>query len=519
MAWVSRYKWLSAVVWLVGAMCVWILVRPSAAQTLVPNLPTQLDDYYGYAVTNLPSHYRDAGLAATDNTPADNPITNDGATLGRVLFYDKRLSHNFGVACASCHTQNTGFSDVRRKSQGVNGQTARHSMALGNAKFYSSGRFFWDERAATLEDQVLMPIQDPVEMGMDLATLTTRLSQTTFYGDLFNAAFGTPDVTSERISKALAQFVRSMVTYQSRYDSIFDSNGFPDLGQLTEPELRGFQLFHSTSGLCAQCHVTTAQVSDTVHNVGLDLVDTDQGAGDGRFKSPSLRNSEVRGRYMHDGRFSSLEEVVEFYSSGIQPNVNLDPVLVDFPGGFSPEDAAGLVAFLKTLTDWNFLTDPKYSNPFVFACDFDGNGDCNVVDLNTLLAEGPISAGVQVDASNARYDMNGDDVLNDVDLEIWLSEAALVDGYASPYKRGDANLDGVVDGADFILWNQFKFTSSLAWNQGDFNGDGVVDGSDFIHWNQNKFTSLDSSPVPEPSLLPLALFAGLVFQLGRRTRS
>ena len=226
-------------------------IRVASAQTLVPNLPTQVDDYYGYAVTNLPPHFQDAALVAADNTPADNPITNEGATLGRVLFYDKRLSHDFGVACASCHTQNTGFSDVRRKSQGVNGQTARHSMALGNAKYYERGKFFWDERADTLEDQVLMPIQDPIEMDLDLATLTQRLSNTSYYADLFNAAFGTPDVTSERISKALAQFVRSMVTYQSKYDSILDANGMPDLGQLTQPELRGFQLFHSSAGRCA----------------------------------------------------------------------------------------------------------------------------------------------------------------------------------------------------------------------------------------------------------------------------
>ena len=261
-----------------------------------------------------------------------------------------------------------------------------------------------------------------------------------------------------------------------------------------------------------QCHTTTAQISDTVHNIGLDPVDTDPGAGDGEFKSPSLRNSEVRGRFMHDGRFSSLEEVIEFYNSGIQPNPNLDPVLIGFQGEFTPEDSAGLVAFLKTLTDWNFLNDPKFSNPFVFACDFDGNGVCGVDDVNTLLAEGPIAAGVPVDAENARYDLNGDDVLNNADLDIWLSEAALVDGYATPYKRGDANLDSFVDGADFILWNQSKFTSSLAWDQGDFNGDGFVDGLDFIDWNQNKFTSLSRAAVPEPSLLfgwvvlPLALW-------------
>ncbi len=292
----------------------------------------------------------------------------------------------------------------------------------------------------------------------------------------------------------------------------------PDLGQLNSSELRGFQLFHSTSGRCAQCHTTTAQVSDDIHNVGLDLVDTDPGAGDGKFKSPSLRNSEVRGRFMHDGRFQTLEEVIEFYNTGVQANPNLDPVLVGFVPDFSPADSAGLLDFLKTLTDWNFLTDPKFANPFVFACDFDGDGDCGLNDLNAMLGEGPIAPGVPVDPSNARFDLNGDDVLDDTDLQQWLMEAALVDGYATPYRRGDANLDSIVDGSDFIAWNQNKFTSSLAWNDGDFNGDGVVDGLDFIQWNGNKFTSLDHSAVPEPTTV-LVWLTAMASYLSRQRRS
>ncbi len=211
---VGSYEWLALA--LMSTLC----IGHCTAQTLVPNLPWQLDDYYGYAVTNLPTHYQEANIVAADNTPVDNQITNAGATLGRVLFYDKRLSHNYTVGCASCHTQETGFSDTRQKSQGVNGQTGRHSMALGNAKYYGREKFFWDERADTLEDQVLMPIQDPVEMGMDLATLTTRLSQTAFYPDLFNAAFGTPDVTSDRIlesTRTVCAF-NGLLPVQIRFD-------------------------------------------------------------------------------------------------------------------------------------------------------------------------------------------------------------------------------------------------------------------------------------------------------------
>ena len=211
---------------------------------------------------------------------------------------------------------------------------------------------------------------------------------------------------------------------------------------------------------------------------------------------------------MHDGRFDSLEDVIEFYSSGIQQgNPNLDPTLQGFVGDFTQDDKDGLLAFMQMLTDWNFLNDDKFSNPFVFACDFDANGDCSVDDLNTLLAEGPISGGIPVDSSNQRYDINNDGVLNNDDAALWLSEAALVDGLASPYKEGDANLDGFVDGSDFVIWNESKFSASLAWDNGDFNGDGFVDGQDFILWNANKFTASDVAVVPEPS-------AGLLILIG-----
>lgn len=509
---------------MVGAVCVLavcVFATPAShAQTSVPELPGQRFDYYGYAVTNLPVHFQTGALNQADNTPLDNQITNAGATLGRVLFYDKQLSHNFTVACASCHSQETGFSDTRQKSEGVNGETNRHSMALANSKFYENGRFFWDERAATLEDQVLMPIQDPVEMNLDLNTLVTRLTASNFYPELFSNAFGTSDVTSDRISKALSQFVRSMVSYQSRFDSIFDSNGIPDLTQLTPDEQRGFQVFHSNQGRCAQCHTQSAHVSDEAHNIGLDLLDTDPGAGDGEFKSPSLRNAEVRGRFMHDGRFNSLEEVIEFYSSGVQPNANLDPLLVDFETNFTQQDKDGLLAYLRSLTDWTFLSDPKFADPFVWACDFDGDDACSVTDLNRLLAEGPIADGVAVDGTNARYDLNADGVLDNLDTAEWLHEAALVDGLLSPYLIADANLDGVVDGQDFLRWNAGKFSSSVRWDEGDFNGDGVVDGQDFLSWNTNKFQSSDRpASLPEPSAGLLCLLAGTCLGALRRQRS
>ena len=231
---------------------------------------------------------------------------------------------------------------------------------------------FWDERANTLEDQVLQPIQNPVEMGMTLADLSPKLAAVNFYPALFQAAFGSADVTSDRISKALAQYVRSMVTYQSKYDSAFPPNGgAPNFaGVFTASELRGQTLFEGPGGVgCARCHGTAAHISATIQNNGLDLVTTDVGAGNGQFKSPSLRNIALRGSFMHDGRFHTLADVIEFYNSGVQANPNLSQLLRN-PNGtprrlnLTVQDKADLAAFLAALTDNNFIMDPRFANPF-----------------------------------------------------------------------------------------------------------------------------------------------------------
>lgn len=333
---------------------------------------------YSDATAPLPAHFTAPGpggpVTATDNTPPDNPVSDAGATLGRVLFYDRRLSINDRVSCASCHQQQFGFSDTLRLSRGfLGGQTGRHSMGLANARFYQRGRFFWDERAATLEAQVLQPIQDPTEMGMPLDVLVAKLSLTSFYPPLFTAAFGSPDVTADRIARALAQFVRSMVSGDATFDQVFAGGAMPPnfAGVLTSEELLGHQVFTGPRGGCSRCHTTLAQVSDNVHNTGLDAQPADPGAGQARFKSPSLRNVAVRPPYMHDGRFRTLEEVVEFYNSGVQLTPGLDPRLLTPPPNGQPvrlnltaEEKAALVAFLRTLTDQAFLTNPKFSSPF-----------------------------------------------------------------------------------------------------------------------------------------------------------
>jgi cytochrome c peroxidase len=410
---------------LVGAFLVVGIESGLAAPPQVPSLPTQLAEYFKYAVTDLPDHYENGPVADTDNTPVANPITDAGATLGRVLFYDRRLSHNDGVACASCHKQENGFSEPAQFSTGFDGQmTGRHSPGITNAKFYENGRFFWDERAATLEDQALEPIQSAVEMGMNLNDLVVKLSATEYYPVLFQAAFGSPEITPERIGKAIAQFERSMVSYKSKYDTAF-TNGNPNpnfAAVFTPQELQGEQLFHG-AGRCSQCHVTNAHVGDAARNIGLDANTEggegsgDVGAGDGKFKSPSLRNVAVRGRFMHDGRFSTLQQVVEFYNSGIQNNPDLDLRLRGALGpirlNLSPAQVNAIVAYLNTLTDSEFLADAKFSDPFVaLPGDYDGSGEVDAADFAVWKAN-------YGDTTSLLADGNGDLIVDAVDYTIW----------------------------------------------------------------------------------------------------
>ncbi len=345
-----------------------------AGDLTVPTLPA-VAHLYSDASNPLPRHFLQAAPNAgspvgADNTPASNITTNAGATLGRVLFYDRRLSVNDRVSCSSCHQQQFAFSDTAKLSRGfAGGVTARHSMGLANARFYANARFFWDERAATLEAQVLQPIQDATEMGMTLPDVMTKLAATTYYPALFTAAFGSAEITSDQVGLALSQFVRSLVTVNSKFDRAFGVNGVPNFAaNFTAQELAGQDLFNGRAG-CARCHGTNAHISDNVHNTGLDATVTDVGAGNGRFKAPSLRNVAVRLPYMHDGRFQTLEQVVAFYDSGVQNNPGLDQRLRG-PNGqplrlnMTPAERAALVAFLGTFTDNTFLTDVKYSNPF-----------------------------------------------------------------------------------------------------------------------------------------------------------
>jgi cytochrome c peroxidase len=341
-----------------------------ASEPLLPAEP------YNYEARIFPAYFLADPLLNLLNTLNDgNQVTNEGATLGRVLFYDKNLSVNNTISCASCHHQENGFTDTQQFSDGFDGGLSeRNSMSIVNINF--ERRFFWDTRASSIEQQVLMPIEHPLEMGMNLDDLVERIQQISYYEPLLIEAFGDSLVTLSRLARALGQFLKSIRSYESKYDQGM-SNDFADFNAI---ELAGKDLFMSGVHSCINCHHTVnfGGVSSNIN--GLDAVSADPGIGGitgdeedyGKFKTVTLRNIELTAPYMHDGRFATLDDVLNFYSTEIQPHPFLDDRLAsDFSVGGPPKDLnltteqkTQYIAFLKTLTDWNLIANPIYSNPF-----------------------------------------------------------------------------------------------------------------------------------------------------------
>ena len=304
---------------------------------------------------------------------ANADITDEGATLGRVLFYDNKLSLNNKVSCGTCHQQNLAFSDDVSLSDGFdNRKTTRNTQAIINPITETS--FFWDSRETHLPDMVLKPIKNHIEMGIEnLDDLEVKLSAASYYAPLFEAAYGSPEVTQERIGDAMSQFLFSMVTANSRWDQGLHNN----FANYTAAEELGKSVFFDKAR-CYQCHngADFRGYIEDFANIGLEMEYTDPGLGatdpgrEGVFKVPSLRNVGLTGPYMHDGRFQTLMEVVEHYNSGVANHPNLDPRLRDwqdgevFPLNLTNAEKEGLVAFLLTLSDADLVSDVKYSNPF-----------------------------------------------------------------------------------------------------------------------------------------------------------
>jgi cytochrome c peroxidase len=313
--------------------------------------------------------------------PANDPMTVEGVELGRYLFWEKKLSKDNTISCGSCHLPEHGFSDPNQFSIGVGGAVGeRQSMTLANVGWSPS--LFWDGREPTLEKQIIQPVIHPLEMNQPWPEALHKLQNAPMYAPMFKAAFGSSHITRDRAVRAIAMFIRTMISGNSKYDK-----WKLGLAEFTLLEERGFDLFileggsPETGGLngadCFHCHSLSGnQFTDYLFtNNGLtpenQWSDLGRGAVTGnpfdnaKFKTPTLRNIEKTAPYMHDGRFQTLEEVIEHYNSGGHQSSTTSPFMKYTIGGLDlpPQDKAALVAFLKTLTDEEFLNNPKFSDP------------------------------------------------------------------------------------------------------------------------------------------------------------
>ncbi|SHJ03093.1 cytochrome c peroxidase [Hymenobacter daecheongensis DSM 21074] len=334
-----------------------------------------------------------AGFPQAVRLPADNPLTEEGVALGRSLFYEVRLSRNNALSCGSCHVQSKAFTDGRARAIGADGAThSRGSMSLANMLWEPS--LNWDGAADGLEKQARKPIENPVEMHQPLAEGVRKLQQTELYPPLFRKAFGTSTITEENVLKALAQFERTLISANSKYDKLKRR----EISRLSPTEEAGRQLFliHPTpadnlaGANCFHCHNEgnllfsstdyTRGAAASFFNNGLDASPADAGRGGvtglaadrGKFRAPTLRNIALTAPYMHDGRFQTLQQVLDHYSDHVQlssPNLDINMLGASNTHNGTQLDLTALqkqqlIAFLHTLTDSTFIQDKRFSNPF-----------------------------------------------------------------------------------------------------------------------------------------------------------
>lgn len=318
------------------------------------------------------------------NIPADNPMTEEGIKLGRYLFFEKALSEDNSMSCGACHIQERAFTDRTPTSvgtQGLNGR--RKAMPLFNLAFHDN--FFWDGRVLTLEEQSIHPILDTLEFNNDVATVIQRLEANPIYPPMFDAAFGDNQITEKRIGKAIAQFERTMISSNSKFDRVVRLQTGE---QFTQLEQRGYDLFNTDfdptggfGGDCFHCHgeretryLFGAFGRDLQFlNNGLKATYADEGRAEvtndpadvGKFKVPSVRNVEFSFPYMHDGSIPNLDSLVGFYNFGGHKHINIDPNMkaAGIGRNWSAGQKQALAAFLRTLSDFEFLQDSSFSNP------------------------------------------------------------------------------------------------------------------------------------------------------------
>lgn len=295
--------------------------------------------------------------------PPDNPITEDKIVLGRMLFYDQRLSRDANLSCASCHRQQHAFSDTTAVSRGTHSEVGlRNAPPLINIAY--SRAWFWDGRARSLEEQITAAITSPIEMASDTLLIAERLNAIPEYQTAFRRAFGRSPSVKDAV-RAIATFCRVLLSGASRYDRFRQG----DTSALTAAERRGMQLFFSTRTQCASCHSGIFFTDFDFHSIGVHSHYYDRGrfyvTGNerdiGKFKTPTLRNIALTAPYMNDGIFPSLEIVLEHYNNGGKPFVNKDSRIR--PLGLSSSELDDLRAFLKALTDSTFITDPRFAQP------------------------------------------------------------------------------------------------------------------------------------------------------------
>lgn len=363
------------------------------------------DESYNYEGIELPEHIMNNFLFGITNRFFE--ITNGGATLGRVLFYDRELTINRTLACGSCHQQYLGFADDKVFSEGFDGMSgernAMHIADLGTSPYQ---RLLWDDSHENLKIMSLLPLENGLEMGITLEELVTRMEATDYYPDLFYEAFGSTEITPEKIGEAFSQFLSSIVAIDTKLDQGI-ANNFADF---TDQEIAGKELFVANCGTCHQTITSADPFANPdfflafefmgPHNTGLDMNYADDGVANhtghewdhGKFKTPNLKNTALTAPYMHDGRFATLEEVIDFYSDEVQPHPNstfmnhphfTENFPVPFTGfGFNQTEKDALLAFLLTLTDESLVNNPMWSDPFELVSGTDAMNTANAIKVS-----------------------------------------------------------------------------------------------------------------------------------------
>ena len=440
---------------------------------------------FNYADPTIPNYVP----ANRDNTPNNNQITDERATLGRVLFYDKNLSANNTIACASCHQQAFAFGDPNIQSTGLNGGlTGRHSMRLVNARFARERQFFWDERANTLEEQTTQPIQDHVEMGFsgqdgapNFQNLVTKLSDIEYYQQLFLLAYGDNTITEGRIQRSLAQFIRSIQSFDAKYDEgrAQVNNNNADFPNFTAQENLGKRIFSNGANQngagCQACHsAPTFDITPNSRNNGvISVAGNPDGIDLTNTRSPSLRDlvnpdGTSNGPFMHDGSLNTLMDVVNHYNRIVfnpAVNPNLDNRLRGGPNGngqnlnLTQNEKDALVAFLGTLTGNAIYTQEKWANPF------DENG--NLMIINGIIC------------TDNGGDADGDGICADEDCDDNDANVGARQTADTTCDDGDANTENDVIQADGCTCAGTIITVAVcADNGGDADGDGICADED-----------------------------------------